>query len=124
MTRGMHLLGSFTRSRVTHTYCRAFGSGAVTTVFSDLGLSRLRFEHPTFRMRGECNNPQRHRCGLADKLDKHDKYYKTFIDWVLRQTLTKQTVYNSSKYVTKKLSCTMKKTLVLYQKLWIFELLW
>ena len=37
-------------------------------------------------------------------------YYKAFIDWVLRQTLTKHTiVYYSSKYVTKKLSFTMEK---------------
>ena len=41
----------------THNFCRAFGSGAVTICFYDLGLSWLRFEHPTFRLRGEyCNN--------------------------------------------------------------------
>ena len=38
--------------RDTHTYCRAFRSGAVTTCFHDLGLWRLGFERPTFRMRG------------------------------------------------------------------------
>ena len=27
----------------------------------DLGLSRLGFEHPTFRLRGERSNPLRHR---------------------------------------------------------------
>ena len=32
---------------------RWIGSGAVTTCFNDLGLSRLGFEHPTFRLRGE-----------------------------------------------------------------------
>ena len=30
-----------------------FGSGAVTTCVHDLGLPRLGFEHPTFRLRGE-----------------------------------------------------------------------
>ena len=34
----------------------------VTTCFNDLGLSRLEFEHPTFRMRGERSNQlRRHR---------------------------------------------------------------
>ena len=41
------------RTRDTHTYCRAFSSGAVTTCFYDLGLSRLGFEHPTYRLRGQ-----------------------------------------------------------------------
>ena len=41
---------------VTHTYCRAFGNGAVTTTFNDLGLSRLGFGQLTFRLRGEHSN--------------------------------------------------------------------
>ena len=36
---------------------RVFGSGALTTCFYDLGLSRLEFEHPTFRLRGDRSNP-------------------------------------------------------------------
>ena len=44
--------------------CRAFGSGDVTTRFNDLGLSQLRFEHPTFRMRGDCSNWPRHHRSL------------------------------------------------------------
>ena len=46
--------------RDTHTYCRAFGSGAVTTRFNDQGLSRLGFEHSTFPLRSERepNTPQ------------------------------------------------------------------
>ena len=36
----------------THTYYRAFSSGAVTTCFYDLGISQLGFEHPTFRLQG------------------------------------------------------------------------
>ena len=48
---------------VTHTCCRLFGSGAVTTCFYDLGLSGLELEHPTFRMRSErFINRMRH-CG-------------------------------------------------------------
>ena len=35
---------------------QAYGSGAVTTCFPDLGLSWLGFEHPTFRMQGERSN--------------------------------------------------------------------
>ena len=31
--------------RNTHTYCRAFGSGAVITCFNELGPSPLGFEH-------------------------------------------------------------------------------
>ena len=46
-----------------HTYYRALSSGAVTTCFYDLGMSRLGFEHPTFRLRGQCSNPLRHRVG-------------------------------------------------------------
>ena len=34
---------------------------AVTTSFYDLGLSRLEFEHPTFRLRDERSNLRRHR---------------------------------------------------------------
>ena len=40
----------------THTYCRAFGSGAVTTYFNDFGLLRLGFEHTTFYLRDERSN--------------------------------------------------------------------
>ena len=46
----------------THTYCLAFGRGVVTICFN-LGLSRLGFEHPTFRLRGERSNSLRHRHG-------------------------------------------------------------
>ena len=47
----------------TRTYCQAFGSAAVTTCFYDPGLSRLGFELPTFRLRGERSNELRHCCG-------------------------------------------------------------
>ena len=40
-------------TRDTQNTCRAFGSGALTTCFNDLGLSRNGFEHPNFRLRGE-----------------------------------------------------------------------
>ena len=48
----------------THTYCRAFISGTATTWFYDLGLSRLGFEHPTFRLRGKRLNQLRHHRGF------------------------------------------------------------
>ena len=38
------------------------GREADTTCFCDLGLSRLGFEHPTFRLLGDRSNPLRHRC--------------------------------------------------------------
>ena len=48
-----------------HTYCWAFGSGAVTTCFCDLGLSRLGFEHPNFRLRDQPSNLLRHRLEIC-----------------------------------------------------------
>ena len=48
-----------------HTYCRAFSSGAVTTCFYDLGLSRLGFEHTTFSSRGQHSSTLCHRRGLT-----------------------------------------------------------
>ena len=49
--------------RDTHTYCRAFSTGAVTACFDDLGPSRLGFEQLTYRMRGERSNRLRHHRG-------------------------------------------------------------
>ena len=43
---------------------RLFSNEAVISYFKDLGLSRLGFEHPTFRLQGECSGPLRHCCGL------------------------------------------------------------
>ena len=49
------------RTRDTHTSCQALGSWALITCFNNLGLSRLGFEHPIFRMQSECSN-QLHIC--------------------------------------------------------------
>ena len=54
-----------TVTRDTYTYCQAFGSETVTTCLNELDLSRLEFEHPTFRLRGERFNSLRHRCDLT-----------------------------------------------------------
>ena len=43
----------------------------VTTCFYDLHLSRLGFEHPTFRLRGQRSNPLRHR-----RSDNNSKCYE------------------------------------------------
>ena len=51
---------SSARTSDTLTYCRAFGSGVVTTCFYDLRPSWLGFDHPTFRLRSERSNPLRH----------------------------------------------------------------
>ena len=56
---------SFQRTLDTHTFCRPFDSGAVPTCFYDLGLSRLGFENPTFRMRDKRSNLLHH--GREDK---------------------------------------------------------
>ena len=45
------------RTRDTHTECWAFGSGAFTTSFYDLGMLQLGFAHHTLRLR--------HRCGFS-----------------------------------------------------------
>ena len=42
------------------------GPVTLTTCLYDLGLSRLGFEHPTFRLRGERSYPLRHRRGHYD----------------------------------------------------------
>ena len=61
VTLGIRLLSP--RTRDTHTYCRTFSSGAVTTCFYDWGLSRLGFEHPTFFLRCEHFYPLHHCSG-------------------------------------------------------------
>ena len=60
--------GHLRETRDTHTYCRAFSSGALTVCFYD--RSRLGFKHPTFRLRGECSNTLRHRRGNVIKVDQ------------------------------------------------------
>ena len=66
------------RTHDTHTYFWAFGSGAVTTYFYDLALSRLIFEYPTFFLLGERSNRLYHRRGL---LDFNSKYKFQCLDW-------------------------------------------
>ena len=63
VTRGIRLSWPPLRTRDTHTYCRAFCSGAVITRFNDFGVSRLEFEHPIFCMLGERSDQLRHRHG-------------------------------------------------------------
>ena len=46
---------------MTHTCCRALSSGAVSTCFYNLGLSRLGFEHPAFCTQGKHPNWLHHR---------------------------------------------------------------
>ena len=55
--------GSLACYTYCNTYCRSFSSVAVSTCFHDLGLTRLGFEHPTFRLRCQRSNILRHRCG-------------------------------------------------------------
>ena len=52
---------------------------AVTTCFYYLGLSRLGFEHPTFRLQDERSNPLRHCCGQFIT-DFQELYYRYKID--------------------------------------------
>ena len=46
-----------------YTYCRAFGSGAVSTCFKNLCHARLGFEHSTYCLSGQRFNGLRHRRG-------------------------------------------------------------
>ena len=62
--QGASVYHGLLRGPVIHTYCRAFSTGAVTTRFYDLGLSRLGFEHQTFCLRDQRSNPLHHRRGL------------------------------------------------------------
>ena len=50
---GHPFIRSSPKARDTHTFCRAFSSGVVTTCFYDLCMSRLGFEQPlaNFRLR-------------------------------------------------------------------------
>ena len=45
------LLIPWTFSDDTHTCCRTFSNEVVTACFYDLGLLRLGYKHPTFRLR-------------------------------------------------------------------------
>ena len=54
----------------------------ITTCFYDLGLSRLGFEHPTFRLRGQRSNPLRHRRGYT-LLKYHYMDYYYFVELVI-----------------------------------------
>ena len=56
VTGHLFMIIIFQDLRHGHTCCQAFGGGAVTTCFHDLGLSRLGFEHPTFCMLDERTN--------------------------------------------------------------------
>ena len=55
MTQRIRLKWSSPRTRDTHTCCQGLGSGAITTCFNDVGLSRPGIEPPISRMRGEPN---------------------------------------------------------------------
>ena len=52
-TWGIRLVWSSPCTGDTRICCRAVGSVAATTCFNDLDLSRMGFEHPTFRMLGD-----------------------------------------------------------------------
>ena len=47
---GHSFIWSSSRTREIHTCCQAFISGDYITCFTDVGLSRLGFKHPTYRM--------------------------------------------------------------------------
>ena len=84
------------RTRDTHNYCRAFISGAVTACFYDLDLSRLGFEHQTFRLRDAfydeiqmCQRTFKHifdaLCKFGDFLHVFDMYYLSFVRRFIRK---------------------------------------
>ena len=51
-----------------------YNTEAVTTCFYDLGLSRLGFGHPTFRMQGERSNRLRHRGGATKRVYRTNSF--------------------------------------------------
>ena len=58
---GHSFIWSSSRTRETHICCREFISGDYITCFNDIGLSRLEFKHPTFRMANalsDCTPPR------------------------------------------------------------------
>ena len=61
---GRPFIKVISRTHDTHTYSRWFNSVAVTTCFINLGLSRLGFQHPPFRLRVQRSNTLRQRRGL------------------------------------------------------------
>ena len=73
VTRGIRLWWSSPSTRDIDIYCRAFSRRAATSCFYDLGLLRLRFEHPTFRLRGQRSNPLRHHRGEHKWILLNDK---------------------------------------------------
>ena len=62
MTRANPWLWSFPRTRDTHTCCRAFGSGAVTTCFNNQGLPQPGIEH-LFKKNNPLRNQHLHESG-------------------------------------------------------------
>ena len=60
-----------------------FSNGAETIYFYDLRLSRMGFEHPNFRMRGERSNRLRHQCCF----DASMNYRWTYILLLLHSAL-------------------------------------
>ena len=85
------LLWSSPRTRETHTCCRTFVRGAVTTCSNALGLSRLGFEHLTFRMRWVPSIGQ----NWLPFTGNGDVSIWVKNSWVGRQTPNKQTNKNS-----------------------------
>ena len=80
LRHGASVYNGHLRGSVTLT----FSSGAVTICFYDLGLLRLKFEHPTFRLRGERSNPLRHRRGDSEYLHRNIKMgHRLKHDWLL-----------------------------------------
>lgn len=70
--------------RDNYTLCRAYGIGAVTTCFDDWDRSRTGFEHPTYRLRGECSNPLRLFLVITSKIFSLLRHNTTWINlsWI------------------------------------------
>ena len=68
--------------RDTQTFSRAFGGEVITTFSIDLGLSRLRFKHPIFRLLVKRSNPLRHCCDLI----VWDGFFFVCLFWGFRPT--------------------------------------
>ena len=81
-----------TVTRGIRLYCQALSSRTATTCFYHLRLSRLEFEHPTFRLRDQRSNPLRHRRRSNDWLLNLPEVFNTVVKVLVRVSSTESII--------------------------------
>ena len=86
VTRVFRLQWSSPRTRDTRAYCRAFGSGAVTTCFNDFGQSRPGIKTRTLACKANANK------WISDKISDKSIYLsdKWWLNYANRVTIIKR----------------------------------